>query len=75
MSRPNDALFVAQEIYDWRMLDELGVSAYWVGDYTTGKLACETVLARVEEGLASIAEGDLRRIKENLAYSANKLKG
>jgi hypothetical protein len=38
-----------------------------------GKLACETILARVEEGL-SIPEADLARIKENLAYSVNKLK-
>ncbi|HYP86984.1 MAG TPA: glycosyltransferase, partial [Polyangiaceae bacterium] len=37
--RPEDSLFVAQEVYDWRMLDELGVAAYWVGDYVTVKEA------------------------------------
>lgn len=71
-ARPNDALFVAQEVYDWRALDELGVAAYWVGDYAEGKKACELILQRVDGGL-QVPENEVKRIRDNLAYSANKL--
>lgn len=72
--RPNDALFVSQDVYDWRLLDELGVAAYWVGDYRGGKLACEAILKKIQRGL-SVPADDARRIRENLAYSEQKLKG
>lgn len=72
IARPDDSLFVAQHVYDWRMLDELGVAAYWVGDYNSAKEACETVLWRAEHGLSVPAE-DLERIKDNLAHALRKL--
>jgi tetratricopeptide (TPR) repeat protein len=71
-SRPDDSLFVSQDVYDWRILDELGVSAYWVGDYSAGKRACELILQRVGQGL-HIPDRDLRRIRENLAFCDGKL--
>jgi tetratricopeptide (TPR) repeat protein len=74
IERPDDGLFVSQVVYDWRMLDELGVAAYWVGDYASAKEACETVLARVQGGL-SIPESDLERIGENLKHALQKLGG
>ncbi len=70
--RPKDVLFVAQDVYDWRMHDELGISAYWAGDFATGKAACETVLRRVEKGL-DIGQGEVDRVRANMAYSVNKL--
>lgn len=70
--KPNDYLFVHQEAYEWRCLDEVGVSAYWVGRYAEGKAACEEVLRRVEQGL-TIPEPDLKRIKDNLGFSKAKL--
>jgi glycosyltransferase involved in cell wall biosynthesis len=70
--RPDDKLFIAQAVYDWRMLDELGVSAYWVGDYASAKEACETVLSRVERGMA-VPPDDLRRIRDNHAHALRKL--
>jgi hypothetical protein len=70
--RPDDSLFVSQEVYDWRMLDELGVAAYWVGDYVTVKEACEAVLESVEQGLA-VPPADVGRIQENLAQARKKL--
>lgn len=70
--RPSDKLFVAQDVYDWRVFDELGVSAYWAGFYREAKVACETVLKRVEKGLR-IDEQHLTRIKENLAFADRKL--
>jgi glycosyltransferase involved in cell wall biosynthesis len=70
--RPNDALFVAQDVYDWRLLDELGVSAYWVAQYAESKAACEQILKKVEKGLV-VSEVNLNRIKENLMFSNRKL--
>lgn len=71
--RPNDALFVSQDVYDWRLLDELGVAAYWVGDYESGKRACDEVLERAEKGI-EIPPDDVKRVRDNLAYSENKLR-
>jgi glycosyltransferase involved in cell wall biosynthesis len=71
-SKPNDFLFVSHEVYDWRLLDELGISAYWIGDYTQSKAACEEVLRRIEQGL-DVPEDDVRRIRENLAFTDRKL--
>jgi hypothetical protein len=70
--RPGDSLFVAQEVYDWRALDELGVAAYWVGDYAAGKAACEQVLGLIERGLV-VAENDVSRVRDNLAFCLAKL--
>ena len=72
ISRPDDRLYVAQDVYDWRLLDELGVAAYWVAEYAACKAACEAVLQRVEEGL-DVPEADVRRIRQNLAFSEDKL--
>lgn len=70
--RPKDYLFVHQEIYEWRLLDELGVSAYWVGRYAESKAACEELLRRVGTGLA-IPEPDIKRIRENLGFAEAKV--
>jgi len=73
IERPDDQLFISQGVYDWRMLDELGVAAYWVGDYASSKEACETILARVQGGRLSVPDDDLRRIRDNLVHTLKKL--
>jgi glycosyltransferase involved in cell wall biosynthesis len=70
---PDDTLFIAYDVYEWKMLDELGVVAYFVGDYETAKEACETVLARVERGVITVPPGDLQRIRENLGHALKGL--
>jgi tetratricopeptide (TPR) repeat protein len=40
-----DNLFIETEWYDWRALDELAVSAYWVGEYAEAEECCERLLA------------------------------
>ncbi len=71
--RPDDVLFVGQELHDWRLLDEVGSSAYWVGDFVQGRAACEEILRRVEQGL-SVPEHELVRIRENLGFYLEKMK-
>jgi hypothetical protein len=70
--RPKDSLFVAQDVYDWRLLDELAVAAYWVGDYTACRAACQLILERHEQGV-DLSEEDLRRVRENLAHAQTRL--
>jgi tetratricopeptide (TPR) repeat protein len=70
--RPNDTLFVCQSVYEWQLLDELGVAAYWVEDYAECKAACETILERIERGL-DISLADVRRLRDNLAFATGKL--
>jgi glycosyltransferase involved in cell wall biosynthesis len=72
--RPNDRLFVFDSIYAWRLLDELAVAAYWVGDHATTKRACETLIERLEGGL-EIPDHELERIRDNLAGAAEELAG
>ena len=73
LERPDDQLFINQHIYDWRMLDELSVAAYRIGDYPAAKEAGETILRRVQGGRLSIPPDDLRRIRENLAFTLKRL--
>ncbi len=69
---PDDHLFVVQSVYAWRLLDELGVAAYWVEDYVSCKNACERVLEQVERGLA-VPDADLQRIRQNLIEANSRL--
>ena len=69
---PNDRLFVAQSVYTWRLLDELAVSASWVGDHATSKRANEAVLEQIERGL-QVPEADAERIRQNLAQASGKI--
>ena len=67
--RPTDLLFLAEDVYAWRALDEYAVSAYWVGDFTGSADACRRLLASRE------TPADQRdRIEKNLAFAVGKLK-
>jgi len=72
--RPTDRLFIVESVYTWRLLDELAVATYWIGDYATSKSACEALLERVAGGL-SVPEADLERIRGNLAEANHELVG
>jgi tetratricopeptide (TPR) repeat protein len=68
----SDRLFVEQDIYAWRILDELAVAAYWVGQYQQSLDCGEELLRRYKSGL-SFHPGDLRRINQNIAFARAKL--
>ncbi len=70
--QPKDRLFIAQDVYDWRVLDEVAVAAYWVGIYHDCRVACEEILSRIEQGM-HVPDQDEQRIRENLQHSLNKL--
>lgn len=73
LPKPNDRLFVRFDIYEWRMLDELSVSAYWAGLYAASRDAAMTLLKRHESGGAKVPENDLDRIRKNLRFAEDKL--
>ena len=70
--RPDDMLLIAEDVYAWRMLDELAVAAYWIGNFAESKTAADEILRRVNRGMRVSAK-DLKRIQQNLAYANVKL--
>jgi glycosyltransferase involved in cell wall biosynthesis len=68
MPRPADILFLADDVYAWRALDEYAVSAYWVGDFEASADACRSLLD------APSTPADQRaRITENYRFAVDRL--
>lgn len=60
--KPADALFVNASVYEWRMLEEKALSAYYVGEIGEGRLILEGLIQR------NIPEADKQRMIENLRW-------
>lgn len=69
----NDTLFVNPAVYQWRLLDEYAVSAYWAGHYQESRGACEEIFRREAVGVAKLSPQDSQRIRENLNFALGKL--
>ncbi|MEN3583369.1 glycosyltransferase [Streptomyces sp. ZYX-F-203] len=65
---PRDILFVEWEWYAWRALDELAVSAFWVGEYAESRDCCLRLLDGSE-----LPEEHRDRVARNLAFAREKL--
>ena len=70
MNRPksNDILFIDKTIYDYKLLDELGVCSYWVGEYEESLKASEELLKNPH-----LPEIHRPRIEENKKFAENKI--
>ena len=68
IERPDDLLWVEEDVYRWRALDELAVAAFWVGRYTESLEACRRLLT---EGHLPQEQRD--RVVQNYAFAAEKL--
>ena len=68
ISLPGDILFVRRDVYDWRLLDEFAVCAYWIGQYQESADAGRRLLA---ENRYPPADKD--RLEKNLGYALAKL--
>lgn len=66
--RPDDILFLESEWYDWRVVDELAVAAYWVGAYQESFDCCERLLAG-----DLLPEEQRERVLTNLDFARRKL--
>jgi glycosyltransferase involved in cell wall biosynthesis len=65
---PSDHMRVESSWYDWRALDELAVSAYWVGEHEEAKSCCERLL----NGGKLPAE-HRERLTQNLEFAQREL--
>ncbi len=66
--QPAGGLFVQRWIYDYGMLDELAISAYWAGHYRESLELCERLMA---EG--NIPPDQRARIEMNAEFARGKL--
>ena len=67
-AQPTGGLFVQGWIYDYGMLDELSISAYWAGHYRESLELCERLLA---EG--NIPPDQRARVEMNADFARGKL--
>jgi hypothetical protein len=68
IKRPETGLFVENWVYDYGMVDEFGVVAYWTGHYRECLEAC---LQLLREG--KIPEAERARIRQNADFAFKKL--
>ncbi len=69
VARPQEGLFVRGWIYDYGLLDEFSVCAYWIGRHQDCFDACKRLLA---EG--HLPQAERHRVEGNLTASAEALK-
>lgn len=64
LQMPQDILFVEPWVYEWGMLFEYSITAYWCGDFNTSILACKRLLA-----IESLPEEHRRQTRLNLGHA------
>jgi len=64
----NDILFIAQDVYDWRMFDEFSAVAFYMNDFLTGYNVTKKIL---DDG--KFPESERKRITENFQAYGQKL--
>jgi glycosyltransferase involved in cell wall biosynthesis len=65
---PDDGLFLEEWIYEYGVVDEYAVNAYWIGKYDECLKACRKIL-----GLANIPEDLRKRVQANAGFASQKL--
>ncbi len=65
---PEGSLFVEKWIYDYGILDEFSIVAFWSGHYEESKMACERLLSENK-----IPDHYVDRVKANLQYAVDRL--
>jgi glycosyltransferase involved in cell wall biosynthesis len=63
---PQDKLFLEKDVYEWKLLDELGAAAWGCGLWEIAQDASIQMLQRHASGLANIPAEDIARIKNNI---------
>jgi tetratricopeptide (TPR) repeat protein len=70
IKRPDGALFPEDWIYEYGLLDEYAINAYWTGRYDESLKACRKIL-----GAARLSDADRKRIQANAGLARQKLAG
>ena len=68
LAAPQDGLFVEPWIYDYGLLDEFAVNAYWAGKYEESHQACLRLL-----GEGKLPPEQASRVSANARFAAEKL--
>jgi glycosyltransferase involved in cell wall biosynthesis/LPS sulfotransferase NodH len=68
MKAPRDGLFLERWVYDYGVLDEYAINAYWIGKFDDCQRACKRLL---REG--KIPSGMRERIEQNGRFAREKL--
>jgi glycosyltransferase involved in cell wall biosynthesis len=66
--RPNDTLFVASDVYTWRIRDEHALAAYYTARYEVAKRMTDELLSD-----PALPETERRRLLENLIFCMSAL--
>ena len=65
---PEGALFVGQGIYDWALLDEFAIAAYWTGHYREARITSMQLLKE-----AKFPPDQRERIEANMKFATESL--
>ena len=65
---PLDGQFMDRSVYDWRVMDECSISAYYINRFAEARDLCLRIMAK-----GIVHDPDLARVKENLRFSLEKL--
>ena len=65
---PEGALFVGQGIYEWAILDEFAIAAYWTGNYRESRIATMQLLQQNK-----FPADQKERIEANLKFASEAL--
>lgn len=68
---PADTLFVDENTYQWRVMDELAVSAYFTGRYTESAAWCLRIANRIVQNRVDVPAADRARIATNWQSALN----
>ena len=63
-----DVLFIDKSIHDYKLMDELSICAYWVGNYQESLDLCEDILSNNE-----LPDRDKLRVEKNKEFAKSKL--
>ena len=64
----DDHFIFDEDVYDWKMLDELGSVAFYVGNLLDGRKAYEEIFRRIQDDGLTIDEKQVQRMKENYDF-------
>ena len=68
LEMPSGCLFTESWVYDYGILDEFSIIAFWSGNYKDSKEACERILSK-----DNIPEHIRNRVQQNLQYSIDRI--
>jgi glycosyltransferase involved in cell wall biosynthesis len=67
ISKPHNGLFIEQACYDWKIIDELAIAAYWIGKKQE---AASLNLALLTSGM--LPQYEKNRVIKNLSFCENQ---